>query len=521
MKKLDYFFLVLICLILINNRTFASISTESTSISIASSLKYHKVIKIGTSINEAKLNFCQGVTTENISWKLNIMIEEPLDKSQIYRMDFGRGLHYYKILNASTTQGDPDYVIDESVVFGPYNPECDSDNDGIIDSIDNCPYTSNSDQSDSDNDGIGDVCDTEDNGDSDQDGVPNYQDKCPTEAGPLSNLGCPVLGSKKYHKVISVGNTTSEADQNICSGSISSSISWKLNISIENPLIEGKVYRMDFGRGLKYYKILIASSTSSDADYLMPGNNIPLAYNAFCDQDNDGVEDDQDNCPNEAGPASNNGCPGNPNLSIDLEASRVFSNCQNCYPALDLFFQNNQRHIIQDGSGSVTFNNLEIRNIGNIVSNASKVNFYISINNELDQDDELLAAKDIPFRSVNQSYGVDLEITGWDIENVEFTTGNQYILIQIDPNNTNNEGSTGENDNLLALPIRYQKSSGNIIYPSGKTFDLKKLQVFNLSGIKVLEKQVISKEEENALFNQLPKGLYIVKKGQETYKVAN
>ena len=263
--------------------------------------------------------------------------------------------------------------------------------------------------------------------------------------------------------------------------------------------------------GKKFILVAKYAGTTNQYTYFIPE----------ADNDGDGIPNSQDNCPNEPGPSSTNGCPENPNLSIDMEASRVFSNCQNCHPALDLFFQNNQRHIIQDGSGSVTFNNLEIRNIGNIVSNASKVNFYISINDELDQNDELLSAKDIPFRSVNQSYGVDLEITGWDIENVEFTTGNQYILIQIDPNNTNNEGSTGENDNLLALPIRYQKSSGNIIYPSGKTFDLKKLQVFNLSGIKVLEKQVISKEEENALFNQLPRGLYIVKKGEETYKVAN
>ena len=321
-----------------------------------------------------------------------------------------------------------------------------------------------------------------------------------------------------------LGSNEEIAKARTCETNVSSLGSfYRVNVistSSTAPLQTNRLYRfINDDDNVRYLYITKVTNYISDRDSF--NQNRFTRISIFCDNDNDGIENHIDPCPNEAGPASNNGCPGNPNLSIDMEASRVFSNCQTCSPSLDLFFQNNQRHIIQDGSGSITFNNLEIRNIGNIVSNTSKVNFYISINNELDQNDELLSAKDIPFRSVNQSYGVDLEITGWDIENVDFTTGNQYILIQLDPHNTNNEGSTGENDNLLAMPIRYQKSSGNIIYPSGKTFDLTKLQVFSLSGIKVLEKQVSTKEEENALLNQLPKGLYIVKKGEKTYKVAN
>ena len=40
------------------------------------------------------------------------------------------------------------------------NSDKDSDGDGILDAIDNCPDIPNPDQSDSNNDGIGDVCDT-------------------------------------------------------------------------------------------------------------------------------------------------------------------------------------------------------------------------------------------------------------------------------------------------------------------------------------------------------------------------
>ena len=60
----------------------------------------------------------------------------------------------------------------------PSNP--DSDGDGVIDGLDNCPVTSNPDQSDDVHpDGIGDACD-----DPDEDGVADIDDNCPDTSNP-------------------------------------------------------------------------------------------------------------------------------------------------------------------------------------------------------------------------------------------------------------------------------------------------------------------------------------------------
>jgi hypothetical protein len=66
----------------------------------------------------------------------------------------------------------------------------DADDDGVTDSLDNCPLTPNPDQADVDNDGSGDVCDNcpqtpnANQADQDGDGVGNACDNCPATPNP-------------------------------------------------------------------------------------------------------------------------------------------------------------------------------------------------------------------------------------------------------------------------------------------------------------------------------------------------
>jgi DNA/RNA endonuclease G (NUC1) len=58
------------------------------------------------------------------------------------------------------------------------NPPLDTDADGVPDSTDNCPFVANADQTDTDNDGQGNACDADD----DNDGVVDTSDNCPLVA---------------------------------------------------------------------------------------------------------------------------------------------------------------------------------------------------------------------------------------------------------------------------------------------------------------------------------------------------
>jgi len=56
-------------------------------------------------------------------------------------------------------------AIEQSVVYADLNIGTDSDGDGVLDSLDNCPDDPNPGQEDTDGDGLGDACDDDDDND--------------------------------------------------------------------------------------------------------------------------------------------------------------------------------------------------------------------------------------------------------------------------------------------------------------------------------------------------------------------
>lgn len=102
--------------------------------------------------------------------------------------DFEEGT-LFEIEGVILNEGDDDNPGTIQVtVFGEFDAETDTDEDGIVDLSDNCPDIANETQDDADADGIGDVCDEFDvENDSDNDGVADDVDNCPDVANPIED----------------------------------------------------------------------------------------------------------------------------------------------------------------------------------------------------------------------------------------------------------------------------------------------------------------------------------------------
>ncbi len=165
----------------------------------------------------------------------------------------------------------------------------------------------------------------------------------------------------KYHEFAELGGTFQQAKNNYCDNIRVQS--YKINVNIDSPLPIGNIYRVDlgFGKGLKYYKVTKAfdfPTNDSDED-AVNGNIFSLSFTITCpgpDSDGDGVPDNQDECPNQPGPPSNNGCPedqGEPDLVLDKNGTIITSECSGCSPFLNNL--GSGRHIISRNGGSINF----------------------------------------------------------------------------------------------------------------------------------------------------------------------
>lgn len=119
--------------------------------------------------------------------------------SHPYNAQLGIVSPYMYLGNTHNYSQNPAHnILDEFAIYGyektaeeilsdyqsPTSPhQTDRDGDGINDDVDNCPDTSNSNQTDTDEDGTGDACDTDD----DNDGFPDTNDNCPLVFNPLQS----------------------------------------------------------------------------------------------------------------------------------------------------------------------------------------------------------------------------------------------------------------------------------------------------------------------------------------------
>jgi outer membrane protein OmpA-like peptidoglycan-associated protein len=114
--------------------------------------------------------------------------------------------------------------------------------------------------------------------DADNDGVPDDQDKCPTEAGPPENQGCPIKAEVKDRD-----NDGVPDDQDQCPDEPGPATTQGCPDADNDGVVD-----------------------KDDKCPNLPGSK---EHQGCPDSDGDGIFDDVDKCPNEAGPAENQGCP--------------------------------------------------------------------------------------------------------------------------------------------------------------------------------------------------------------------
>ncbi len=194
-------------------------------------------------------------------------------------------------------------IMEEPIIEDDKMKDVDSDGDGIVDDLDNCPQKPGLAKfagcPDTDGDGVEDSLDKcpsvagliELKGcpDSDGDGVGDMEDECPNLAGTIANKGCP---EKHMHQ----GSSDRDGDG-------------VMDKDDHCPDIAGP--RTNHGCPITKK----ALKNDRDGDGVVDGlDACPdraglKRFNGCPDTDGDGVADPLDSCPFKAGPASNDGCP--------------------------------------------------------------------------------------------------------------------------------------------------------------------------------------------------------------------
>lgn len=223
------------------------------------------------------------------------------------------------------------------------------------------------------------------------------------------------------------------------------------------------------------------------------------------DSDKDGVQNWQDKCPNQVGPSSNNGCPF-ADLIIDKKNSTTYSTGES---GTTKTLDTNTSHSIYMGDNLQI--NLKIINVGDTNSGYTKVGFYLSTTNNIDNAKEI---REIDLENLNQndSQTKFINFTHSDLINA-WGSDQVFLHIKIDNDNNVNEGTSGEQNNTFSRSLFIKNSvRRQSKFPSIIT-------IHNSNGIKIEETTINNKTEEIKFLKELPKGLYFIDQNGKKSKI--
>ncbi|WP_343909896.1 T9SS type A sorting domain-containing protein [Aquimarina litoralis] len=277
----------------------------------------------------------------------------------------------------------------------------------------------------------------------------------------------------------------------------------------------------------KFYLVAEYQGNSRTYTYTIPDG----------DNDGDGVTNTQDECPNEAGPASNNGCPLPPdlitaNLTIKTKTSTggsITYNYDHITYTPSLYYNKSAEFSVKvknKGAGK-TNRSCELH----VVIAANKNSYPVWDPGEA----QPYVYRDFTVPVLESGEEKTFKFTEYLADYMGsvplYDEVTYYIFFHIDWREVTNEPPSAFSNNINRYAFKYikDKSSGGIgiIVPIDSDFDSKSsisnksynLAIFNLQGILVKQKTVTDEQEEQKLIEELPKGFYIIKNDQRTYKV--
>ncbi|MEM7105116.1 MAG: OmpA family protein [Bacteroidota bacterium] len=222
----------------------------------------------------------------------------------------------------------------------------DSDNDGILDEIDECPFLAGS--------GIFNGCP-----DTDDDGVADKDDNCPEVKGDIDNYGCPLSDSDGDGVADLRDECPNEMGSKEHFGCPDTDGDGIIDKNDECPKVRGPIS----GRGCPTEDVDDDGIPNEEDECMEEAG--PLETNGCPDTDGDGVADKDDACPNNKGIPATEGCPDTDNDLVpdnldkcpDVTGPAMNDGCPLIHPDHVSYLEEaSQRINFQPGSAQLAFN---------------------------------------------------------------------------------------------------------------------------------------------------------------------
>lgn len=235
-----------------------------------------------------------------------------------------------------------------------------------------------------------------------------------------------------------------------------------------------------------------------------------LEYNApVIDSDGDGIPDYMDQCPYQAGPPSNYGCPFSGNLKFE----RIIISENNGGTNSTIYNSNTSTSIPTLYGNKQYFVSISARNEGTVAKN--NVNWQASVYKPTNCTYPFCANlkfSNFDFYYMAPNNAVSHSQHFGQIYSYSMPTGYYEMAIEIDFLKVYDEEN--EEDNIFKFPFYFQSSPFLAPQPY-------KLEIYNFDLNKLIEThQIHSEEQLNEVKKKLPKGIYVFKTDSDSKKIS-